>query len=132
MLLHGHVWVCGHAVAGVGPWLVVSVETMGKSLVWAVAWNHMNVQGLCRTGPGPPWLHTIQHLGEQAPVPCLSSTVELALVVRWVGVGVGRVGRLGGYRIGRVGGVGCEGGWEYVSQLLVQERGRAVPTTYLL
>lgn len=59
----GHVWVCGHAMAGGGPRLLLPLGTMGTSLVWATTWNHIVVQGLCRTGPCSPWL---QHLGEWA------------------------------------------------------------------
>lgn len=44
------------------------------SLVWAVAWDHVNVQGLCKAGSA---LHWLQQSGELTPPPPLDSTVEM-------------------------------------------------------
>lgn len=53
------------------------------SLVWTVAWNCVDIQGLLRLGPVPLCL---PHSGEQiSPAHPLGIIVELALVV-WVWV----------------------------------------------
>ena len=56
-------------------------------MILAATWNHMDVQGLCRTGPA---LHSSGKLaslssreeGEAGQTPLLSSRVELALVAK--------------------------------------------------
>lgn len=99
----GHVWVCGRAAAGVGVnnlWLILPLESIRTFLVWTGTWDHIVVQGLCRTDPTSHWL---QHSGEPAspltdsstqessPAPLLDSTVELALVEgEWVSQPKGR------------------------------------------
>lgn len=64
----------------------VITRDQGKALVWEAAWDHIDVQGLCRTVPTPHWLW---HLGELAPTLAsgrvgpahhLGSTVELAML----------------------------------------------------
>ena len=77
---------------------------METSLVWAAIGNHVDVQGLRRTGPAPHWL---QCSGELAP----SLTVELLLVA---GVWVNQhqeheYGRVGSATHLARGGLGCEG-----------------------
>lgn len=46
---------------------------MGTFLVWAAAWDHVAVQGLCRTGRA---LHGLPHSGELAPSLSSGSTQE--------------------------------------------------------
>ena len=70
-------------------WLTLPLENMGMSLVRVAPRDHLDVQGLCRTGSAPPPLevalwgadpisHYWQHLGEQAL--CLTHTIlEVAL-----------------------------------------------------
>lgn len=80
--------------------LILPLETMRTFLVWTGTWDHIDVQGLCRTDPTSHWL---QHPGEQAPpltesstqesspAPLLDSTVEMALVEEeWVSQPKGR------------------------------------------
>lgn len=81
-------------------WFILPQETIRTTLVWAGAWGHIDVQGLCRTDPTSHWL---QHSGEPAspitdsgtqessPAPLLDSKVELALVEgEWVSQPKGR------------------------------------------
>lgn len=70
------------------------------SLVWAVAWDHVNVQGLCKAGSA---LHWLQQSGELTPPPHLDSTVEM----------------------GREWGAGQVGGGAWVSQPESESKGRA-------
>lgn len=66
---------------------------MGLSLLREVSRDHLDIQGLCRTDPIPPWMQCSGELApsittEQAalrregPVPHLGSTVELFLAAR--------------------------------------------------
>lgn len=52
--LQGHVKIHGP----------LSLEHMGMSLVGAASWDHMDVQGLCVTGPTTHWMW---HFVELAP-----------------------------------------------------------------
>lgn len=37
-------------------WLILQLQTMKASLIGVATWNHVDVQGLWRTGPAPHWL----------------------------------------------------------------------------
>lgn len=84
VLTEGHIRIYGCVAAGVS---VAHITTRDHE---DVSWEHMDVQGPCRTGSVPHWLWRFGQLGppltccapqESSPAPCLDSTVELALVV---------------------------------------------------
>ena len=47
-------------------WLISGLENMGISLAGATAGDHLDIQGLCRTGPDPQCLEIWTHLSEAA------------------------------------------------------------------
>lgn len=51
----------------------ITTKDYGDALVWAVTWDHIDIQGLCRAGSTPHWLW---HAGELAPPLTGCNTLE--------------------------------------------------------
>lgn len=92
----GYVWVLCYEAAGIHClrlWLITTKYHVDVP-VWEVVWDHIDVPGLCRTGPHltgystlEGWLHLIPAiaLGRVGPPPLSDNLEELALVsvVSW-------------------------------------------------